>query len=101
MRNWPRVLEEWAKKERRQERGATHSRKLVIAPAPAPANASWGKESGMESACAFVHRITFCNSLYDKNSDAFSAIAPTIGAGRPYSPEHHFLSKTAKSNVAL
>ena len=31
--------------------------------------------------------MRFCNSLYAKNRIAFSAMAPTIGAGKPYQPE--------------
>ena len=32
----------------------------------------------------FAHLIAFWISVYAQKSDAFSAIAPTIGAGRPY-----------------
>jgi len=63
--------------------GWTYRRKLVVAPAPEPAKASWGKERSLDSGCPFVHRIAFFNSVYARNRVAFSAIAPTIGAGNP------------------
>ena len=36
----------------------------------------------------FAHLIAFWISVYDQKSDAFSAIAPTMGAGRPYIMEY-------------
>ena len=80
----PSYNDEKAKEVKREVRSEkTYKRKLVIAPAPAPANASWGIESGWDRGWAYVHRIKLCSSLYDKKRVAFSAIAPTIGAGRP------------------
>jgi hypothetical protein len=68
---------------------ATHRKKLVIAPAPAAATASCPSESSCVLGCPLYHLIAFCSSLYDMNKDAFSAIAPTIGAGNPYNTHTH------------
>lgn len=60
----------------------------MTAPAPAPASASWPRESWVVRDVPFAHLRAFWISVYDQKSDAFSAIAPTIGAGRPY-PVHN------------
>lgn len=57
--------------------------KLVMAPAPAPANARWPKDRGDWYGVLVVHRMKFWSSVYERNIDAFSAIAPTMGAGNP------------------
>ena len=70
---------------RQMEREAeieTHRIKLVTAPEPAAARTSWLK--GITSLSVPVNRrMRLLNWSYARNSDAFSAIAPTTGAGRP------------------
>ena len=56
----------------------------MMAPAPAPAAASWPRERWLVMGIPFAHLMAFWISVYDQNSEAFSAIAPTMGAGRPY-----------------
>lgn len=64
----------------------------MMAPAPPAAMASCGRERSSVTGTALTERTTLCSSLYARNSDAFSAMAPTIGAGRPcciaFSHEH-------------
>jgi hypothetical protein len=54
-----------------------------MAPAPAAANAMCEKDIGEDVDWPAVHRMNVCNLLYERNRHAFSAMAPTIGAGKP------------------
>lgn len=64
-----------------------YRRKLVIAPAPEPAIASCPRERSSERGFANIRLIRLWHSPYVRNNDAFSAMAPTIGAGNPYSTQ--------------
>lgn len=55
----------------------------MMEPAAAPANASCCKDSCVPSARPLNRRRSVCASLYARKRDAFSAIAATIGAGKP------------------
>lgn len=65
------------------EKHVAHKKKLTTPPAPAAAIISWSSDSFVDGGMLFQCRIASCNSLYAKKRDAFSTIAPTIGAGRP------------------
>lgn len=67
--------------------GRTYKKKLVIAPAPPAARESCPRVNSAAADCPEYHRMAFWIWLYETNMDAFSAIAPTIGAGRPYHPK--------------
>lgn len=62
----------------------TYRKKLVIAPAPAAAIPNSPRDNSCESGLSIAFRSRFWSSLYEKNKAAFSVIAPTIGAGRPF-----------------
>ena len=61
-----------------------YRKKLVMAPAPAAATAICGSGSSWVAGVPPIQRIAFCNSLYARKREAFSTMAPTTGAGRPY-----------------
>jgi hypothetical protein len=61
-----------------------HRKKLVMAPAPAAEMAICESDNSWVAGVPPIQRTTFCSSLYARKSEAFSTIAPTTGAGRPY-----------------
>jgi hypothetical protein len=65
------------------EKYAAHKTKLTTPPAPAAAIINWSSGNFADGGMLFQCRIVSCNSLYAKNIEAFSAMAPTMGAGRP------------------
>lgn len=61
----------------------TYRRKLMTVPAPVAASATCGRDSSAE-VDPDHRRMIFCNCPYTRKSVAFSAMAPTTGAGSPW-----------------